>query len=62
MKAILVEICGGPNNGYAFGVQAMDQTPIILGDVLLSQYHVVFDKDKMVVGFRDTSGCPTPNN
>jgi hypothetical protein len=30
---VLQEVCGGPGQGYAFGVQPMDDTPIILGDV-----------------------------
>ncbi len=58
-SAILQEVCGGPGQGYAFGVQAMDSTPIILGDVLIQNYHVVFDKHDSVIGFRPLSGCPT---
>ncbi len=57
-SAILQEVCGGPGQGFAFGVQAMDSTPIILGDVLIQNYHVVFDKYESVIGFRSLAGCP----
>lgn len=60
-EAILQEVCGGPGNGYAFGIQPMDSTPIILGDVLLQNYHVVFDTNSMYMGFGPLSGCPAPS-
>jgi len=57
-RAILQQICGGGPE-YAFGIQAMDSTPVILGDVLIQNYHVVFDKEDSVIGFGSLTNCPS---
>ena len=56
--AYMQQVCGGVGQGYAFGIQAMDSTPVIIGDVLIQKYHVVFDKQAMRIGFGPLSGCP----
>jgi len=46
---------------YCLGFQTIkgQDLPLILGDILLQNYHVVFDKEKSKVGFGPLSGCPT---
>jgi len=45
---------------YCLGIYQMSDTfPIILGDVFMQRFHVVFDRNEDVVGFGDPSTCPT---
>jgi len=44
---------------YCLGIQAMDGLPVIIGDVFMQAYHVVFDRNKDLVGFGPLSSCPT---
>jgi hypothetical protein len=47
---------------YCLGIMAMDNSfPIILGDVFMQRFHVVFDRDEGYVGFGNLSTCPTSN-
>jgi len=44
---------------YCMGVQEMGGgLPIILGDVLMQRYHVVFDRHQEKIGFGPKSSCP----
>jgi hypothetical protein len=43
---------------YCMGIQAMDNLPIIIGDVFMQRYHVVFDKNTDKIGFGPISTCP----
>jgi len=44
---------------YCLGIQAMDGLPVIIGDVFIQAYHVVFDRNKDLVGFGPLSSCPS---
>jgi len=47
---------------YCLGFQYIDDggdLPIILGDIIMQNYHVVFDLDKNQVGWGPLSTCPT---
>jgi hypothetical protein len=44
---------------YCMGIQAMDGgLPVIIGDVFMQRYHVVFDQYEDRVGFGPLSSCP----
>jgi hypothetical protein len=60
-QAILQEVCGGPGQGYAFGVQAMDSTPIILGDVLVRRLRLfsAVMTNRAAHRFKTTTSCST---
>jgi hypothetical protein len=48
---------------YCFGFEYIESAggdlPIILGDIIMQNYHVVFDLDHNQVGFGPLSSCPT---
>jgi len=48
---------------FCFGLQYVPDTdgslPLILGDIVLSNYHVVFDRKENMLGWADLSTCPT---
>jgi hypothetical protein len=47
---------------YCLGIQYVDSAdglPIILGDVVMQNWHVVFDKQKNMVGWGPLSSCPS---
>jgi len=44
---------------YCLGIQAMDGLPVIIGDVFIQAFHVVFDRNKDLVGFGPLSSCPS---
>jgi hypothetical protein len=44
---------------WCLGIQIYDSLPVIIGDVVMQNYHVVFDKQASQVGFGPLSGCPT---
>jgi len=44
---------------WCLGIQVYDSLPVIIGDVVMQNYHVVFDKNLGQVGFGPLSGCPT---
>jgi len=48
----------GIPNYFCMGIQEMDGLPIILGDVFLQNFHVVFDRYQDAVGFGALTGCP----
>jgi len=43
---------------YCMGIQQMDNLGVILGDVLIQRYHVIFDREQDKVGFGPLSSCP----
>eukprot|EP01111_Echinosteliopsis_oligospora_P006027 TRINITY_DN1995_c0_g1_i1.p1 TRINITY_DN1995_c0_g1~~TRINITY_DN1995_c0_g1_i1.p1 ORF type:complete len:413 (-),score=127.06 TRINITY_DN1995_c0_g1_i1:8-1246(-) len=46
---------------WCFGIQEIEGggVPVILGDVILQNYHVAFDRDKKKVGWGPLSSCPS---
>jgi len=44
---------------YCFGIQAIDELPVIIGDVFMQNFHVVFDRATDMVGFGPLSSCPS---
>jgi len=48
---------------YCLGLEVIPEAdgplPLILGDVVLQSYHVVFDNSKDMLGWGPLSGCPT---
>jgi hypothetical protein len=45
---------------YCLGIQAMSgDLPVIIGDVFIQAFHVVFDRQKDLVGFGPLTSCPT---
>eukprot|EP01124_Arcella_intermedia_P008645 TRINITY_DN154_c0_g1_i1.p1 TRINITY_DN154_c0_g1~~TRINITY_DN154_c0_g1_i1.p1 ORF type:complete len:441 (+),score=70.18 TRINITY_DN154_c0_g1_i1:55-1323(+) len=44
---------------YCLGIQAMDDLGVIIGDVFMQAFHVVFDRNKDLVGFGPLSSCPS---
>jgi len=43
---------------YCMGIQLYQDLPVILGDVFMQNYHVVFDQQQDAVGFGPVSSCP----
>jgi len=44
---------------YCLGIQPMGNSfPIILGDVFMQKFHVVFDRNEALVGFGNKTTCP----
>jgi len=44
---------------YCLGIQSDDtDLPLIIGDVFIQAFHVVFDRNKDLVGFGPLSSCP----
>jgi hypothetical protein len=44
---------------YCLGIKDLDQTiPVIIGDIFLQAFHVVFDRQKDLLGFGPLSSCP----
>jgi len=51
----------GEEGVYCLGIQTIvggEDLPLILGDVIMQNYHVVFDRVKNMVGFGPLSSCP----
>ena len=49
----------GIPGAYCLGIQGMDGNGIIIGDVIMQRYHVVFDRYNSKVGFGPLSSCPS---
>jgi hypothetical protein len=46
---------------YCLGITVMDNLPIIIGDIFMQRYHVVFDREVSQIGFAPLSTCPPIN-
>jgi len=52
----------GSNGAYIFGIVDSQGNGLIMGDVVMQAYHVVFDRAANKVGFGPLSTCPSTSS